>query len=83
MALLEAVVVFVVGYVTGAVTRIFAGLAAVIALVLAVLGIALPDSVFAVVDPVLGVYLGNELLFLSGFLFAIAHNPDSGDDEEE
>jgi len=82
MTLLEAIAVFVVGYVAGAVTRIFAGLAAVIALVLAVLGIALPDSVLAVVDPVLGVYLGNELLFLSGFLFAIAHNPAESDDED-
>lgn len=30
----------------------------------------------AVVAPVLSVYQGNELLFLSGFLFAIAHRGD-------
>ncbi|WP_459191281.1 hypothetical protein [Halosimplex sp. J119] len=75
MGLLEAVLVFVVGYVCGAVTRIFAGIAAVGALVLAVLGIALPGSIVGIADPILAVYLGNELLFLSGFLFAIAHNP--------
>lgn len=80
MALLEAILVFAVGLVCGTVTRVFAGVAAVIALVLAVLGIALPSSVVGIVDPILGVYLGNELLFLSGFLFAIASNP-AGDEE--
>ncbi|WP_436925680.1 hypothetical protein [Halosimplex amylolyticum] len=75
MGLLEAILVFAVGYVSGAVTRIFAGLAAVAALLLAILGVALPSSIVGIVDPILGVYLGNELLFLSGFLFAIAHNP--------
>ncbi|WP_415379219.1 hypothetical protein [Halosimplex sp. TS25] len=75
MGLLEAVLVFAVGFVCGAVTRLFAGLAAVAALVLAILGIALPPSIVGIVDPILGVYLGNELLFLSGFLFAIAHDP--------
>lgn len=80
MGLLEAVLVFAVGYVCGAVTRIFAGLAAVAALVLALLGVALPSSVVGIADPILGVYLGNELLFLSGFLFTIAHNPaESGE----
>jgi hypothetical protein len=73
MGLIDAAVVFVVGYVSGTVTRWFAGLAAVLALVLAVLGLAAPASLFAVVDPVLSFYSGNELLFLSGFLFAIAH----------
>ena len=73
MGLVEAVVVFVVGYVSGTVTRWFAGLAAVAALVLAVLGLAAPASFFALADPVLSFYAGNELLFLSGFLFAIAH----------
>lgn len=63
---------FVVGFLTGTVTRWFAGLAAVVALVLAVLGLALPASVLAIADPVLAVYAGNELLFLSGFLFATA-----------
>jgi hypothetical protein len=75
MALLEAILVFAVGYVCGAVTRIFAGLAAILALVLVVLGVALPPSIVGIADPILAVYLGNELLFLSGFLFAIAHNP--------
>jgi len=79
MGLLEAILVFVVGYVCGAVTRIFAGLAAILALVLVILGIALPPSVVGIVDPILAVYLGNELLFLSGFLFAIAHDP-AGED---
>jgi len=81
MGLLEAILVFVVGYVSGAVTRIFAGLAAVLALILAVLGVALPASVVSIADPILAVYLGNELLFLSGFLFAIAHNPAAEDEE--
>ena len=81
MTLAEAVVVFVVGYVSGTVTRMFAGLAAVVALVLAILGLAAPSPFFAVVEPVLSVYEGNALLFLSGFLFAIAHNP-AGDEEE-
>ena len=78
MGLVEAVVVFVVGYVSGTVTRWFAGLAAVVALILAVLGLAAPASFFVLVDPVLSFYAGNELLFLSGFLFAIAHR-SSGD----
>lgn len=72
MGLLEAVVVFVVGYVSGTVTRWFAGIAAIAALLLAVLGFAAPPTLFALVEPVLSVYAGNELLFLSGFLFAIA-----------
>ena len=81
MGLLEAILVFVVGYVCGAVTRIFAGLAAILALILAILGVALPASITGIVDPILAVYLGNELLFLSGFLFAIAHDP-AGESEE-
>jgi len=72
VTLLEAVVVFVVGYVSGTVTRWFAWLAAVVALVLAIFGLAAPPSFFHLVEPVLAVYNGNELLFLSGFLFAIA-----------
>jgi hypothetical protein len=72
MGLLEAVVVFVVGYVSGTVTRWFAGVAAIAALLLAALGVAAPPTLFALVEPVLTVYAGNELLFLSGFLFAIA-----------
>lgn len=73
MSLLAAVVVFVVGYVSGAVTRLFAGVAAIVALLLAILGLAAPQAFFDLAAPVLSVYEGNELLFLSGFLFAIAH----------
>lgn len=80
MGLLGAIVVFVVGYVSGIVTRLFAGAAAVAALILAVLGVALPPSVVAIADPVLAIYLGNELLFLSGFLFGIAHDPVEAED---
>lgn len=73
MTLLEAVFVFVVGYVSGTVTRWFAGFAAIAALVLAVLGLAAPASVFDLLAPILDIYAGNELLFLSGFLFAISN----------
>ncbi|SDM56056.1 hypothetical protein SAMN04487949_2082 [Halogranum gelatinilyticum] len=74
MTLLESVFVFIVGYVSGAVTRWVAGLAAIAALVLAILGLAAPASVFDLIAPVLDIYAGNELLFLSGFLFAIARD---------
>lgn len=73
MALLEAVVVLVVGYVAGTVTRWFATLAAIAALALAIFGLAAPATLFDLIDPVLSIYDGNELLFLSGFLFAIGH----------
>lgn len=73
MVLLDAVVVLVVGYVDGTVTRWFAGVAAVVALALAILGLAVPDSMLSLADPVIAFYAGNELLFVSGFLFAIAH----------
>ena len=76
MGLLEAVVVFVVGYVSGTVTRWFAGLAAVAALLLAIFGLAAPPALHSLVEPVLSVYAGNELLFLSGFLFAIARRAE-------
>lgn len=70
MSLLAAVVVFVVGFLSGAVTRWFAGLAAIVALVLALLGVVVPE--IALVEVVLDrYYLGNELLFISGFLFGI------------
>lgn len=72
MTLLEAIFVFVVGYVSGTVTRWFAGLAAIAALLLAVLGLAAPASFFDLLQPVVDIYTGNELLFLSGFLFAIS-----------
>lgn len=73
MALLEAIVVFLVGYVSGTVTRWFATLAAIAALLLAVFGLAAPATLVGLVEPVLAVYHGNELLFLSGFLFAVGH----------
>ncbi|WP_135830476.1 hypothetical protein [Halorussus halobius] len=70
MALFEMVVVFVVGLLAGTVVRWVAGLAAVVALVLAVLGFATPEIglVTYVLDQY---YLGNELLFVAGFLFGI------------
>ena len=70
MSLLTAIVVFVVGYISGTVTRWFAGLAAIVALVLVLLGTVSPDIglVNVVVE---AYYLGNELLFISGFLFGI------------
>jgi len=75
MSLVGAAIVFLVGYVSGRVTLWLAGLAAVVALVLAVLGLAAPAPVTNVVDDVLAAYyLGNELLFLSGFLFGVAHD---------
>lgn len=73
MGLLEAVLVFVAGYLSGRVTRVVAVLAAVVALVLAVAGLAAPAAFFRLAEPVLSFYRGNELLFLSGFLFGIAH----------
>jgi hypothetical protein len=70
MSLLTALVVFVVGLVSGTVVRWFAGLAAVVALVLVLLGVTTIEV--GVVNYVVGeYYLGNELLFLSGFLFGI------------
>ncbi|WP_132059554.1 hypothetical protein [Halorussus amylolyticus] len=73
MSLVTAVVVFVVGFLSGTVVRWFAGLAAIAALVLVLLGATTPD--IGLVSYVLErYYLGNELLFLSGFLFGIAAN---------
>jgi len=70
MALLEALVVFVVGFVSGTVVRWFAGLAAFVALVLVILGVATPQ--ITLFDHIVQrYYLGNELLFISGFLFGI------------
>ena len=70
MALLEAILVFVVGLLAGTVVRWVAGLAAIVALVLVILGVATPE--IEVVNYVLDrYYLGNELLFISGFLFGI------------
>lgn len=70
MSLLTAIVVFVVGFLSGTVTRWFAGLAAIVAFVLVLLGAVVPE--IALVEFVLErYYLGNELLFIAGFLFAI------------
>jgi hypothetical protein len=73
VTLLASVAVFVVGYLAGTVTRVLAWIAAVAALLLAVLGTVTAGSLAAATEPVLAFYRGNELLFLSGFLFAIAH----------
>ena len=70
MSLLAAAVVFVVGLLSGVVVRWVAGLAAVVALVLVLLGWAAPD-IGLVTYVVETYYLGNELLFLAGFLFGI------------
>ena len=70
MAFIESLVVFFVGFVSGTVVRWFAGLAAILALVLVVLGVTTPDV--ALVNQIIEqYYLGNELLFISGFLFGI------------
>lgn len=70
MSLVSALVVFLVGFVSGTVVRWVAGLAAIVALVLVVLGATTPDIglVNGIIDRY---YLGNELLFISGFLFGI------------
>jgi len=74
VSLLAAIVVFVVGFVSGAVTRWVAGVAAVVALVLVLLGWVTPDPLLPLVDGIVQqYYVGNELLFLSGFLFGIDH----------
>ncbi|WP_433625552.1 hypothetical protein [Halomicrococcus sp. NG-SE-24] len=71
MTLLAAIAVFVVGFLSGTVVRWFAGLAAVVALVLVVLQIT-PDPILPLVDHVVRrYYVGNELLFVSGFLFGV------------
>jgi hypothetical protein len=70
VSLLTAVVVFVVGLVSGVVVRWVAGLAALVALVLVLFGAAVPD-IGLVTYVVEQYYLGNELLFLAGFLFGI------------
>lgn len=70
MSLLTAIVVFVVGLLSGTVVRWVAGLAAVVALVLVLLGVS--SFEVGIVDFVLqAYYVGNELLFLSGFLFGV------------
>ncbi|NHN59488.1 MULTISPECIES: hypothetical protein [Halorussus] len=70
MSLFTAVAVFVVGFVSGTVVRWVAGLAAFVALVLVILGVATPEV--GLVNRIIEqYYLGNELLFISGFLFGI------------
>jgi hypothetical protein len=75
MSLVGAIVVFVVGYLLGRVTLAIAGLAAVIALILAILGLVEPAAVTDFIGGILDAYyVGNELIFLSGFLFGVAHD---------
>ena len=70
MAFIDALLVFVVGLVSGTVVRWFAGLAAIVALILVILGVATPE--IGLVNQIIEqYYLGNELLFISGFLFGI------------
>mgnify|MGYP006298081961 CR=1 FL=1 len=70
MSLVTALLVFVVGLLSGTVVRWFAGLAAIVALVLVLLRVSAIEV--SLLDLVLeGYYLGNELLFPSGFLFGI------------
>jgi hypothetical protein len=70
MTLVAALVTFVVGLLSGVVVGRVAGLAAFVALVLVLLGVT--SVQLSVVDYVVReFYLGNELLFLSGFLFGI------------
>ncbi|MFW5924304.1 MAG: hypothetical protein ACOCSP_01745 [archaeon] len=70
MSLVTALLVFAVGLISGTVVRWVAGLAAIVALVLVLLGVTSIE--LSLIDHVLeGYYLGNELLFLSGFLFGI------------
>ena len=72
MSLLTAIEIFIVGFLLGTVTRWFAGIAAVIALLLVLIGgvSAIPGQ--SLIDHIITqYYLGNELLFLSGFLFGI------------
>jgi hypothetical protein len=70
MALFEAVVIFVVGFVSGTVVRWVAGFAAFVALALAILGVTTPE--IGLINQILDrYYLGNELLFVSAFLFGI------------
>lgn len=71
MALLEAVLILVLGFLVGYLTRLVATAAAIVALLLAVLGLAAPAALFDLLRPILDVYTGNELVFIAGFLFAI------------
>jgi hypothetical protein len=78
MALLEAALILVLGFLVGYLTRLVATAAAVVALALAVLGLAAPPALFELLQPILAVYAGNELVFIAGFLFAIGAG-ESGD----
>lgn len=70
MSFLTGVVIFVVGLISGTVVRWFAGLAAIGAIILVLLGIT--SLQISLVDHILQqYYVGNELLFLAGFLFGI------------
>jgi len=71
MALLEAALILVLGFLVGYLTRLVATAAAIVALLLAILGLAAPPALFELIQPILSVYAGNELVFIAGFLFAI------------
>lgn len=72
MSLITAIGIFIVGFLSGTVTQWFAGLAAIIALVLVLIGGVAPAPIQSLVNHVIHqYYVGNELLFLSGFLFGI------------
>lgn len=71
MAFLEAALILLLGFLVGYLTRLVAMAAAVVALVLAILGLAAPPAIFDLIQPILDVYAGNELVFIAGFLFAI------------
>lgn len=77
MALLEAILILLVGYLIGTLTRMVATVAAIVALLLAILGLAAPASFFDLAQPIFDVYAGNELVFIAGFLFAIGHQESS------
>jgi membrane protein YdbS with pleckstrin-like domain len=72
MSLITAIGIFIVGFLSGTVTRWFAGIAAIIALILVLIGGVAPAPIESLVNHVIQqYYVGNELLFLSGFLFGI------------
>ena len=71
MALLEAALILLLGFLVGYLIRKVATAAAVVALALAVFGLAAPPALFDLLQPLLSVYAGNELVFIAGVLFAI------------
>jgi hypothetical protein len=72
MSLITAIGIFIVGLLSGTVTRWFAGIAAIVALILVFIGGVAPAPIQSLLNHVIQqYYVGNELLFLSGFLFGI------------